>query len=327
MDFNSVIGQNEVKGSLKRALSEDRVGHAYIFSGPAGIGKKTVAHIFAGLLLCEDPVDGAACGKCRACLLFKNGSNPDYRRINPEEASIGVDMIREIQGDVAIKPMYSRRKVYIIEDAVKMTDQAQNCLLKTFEEPPPYVVVILLTTNYESLLETIRSRAQRLNFRRYTHEQVCQAVAENCNRGPGIVELAANYSDGNIGMALELACSDEFTQLRDRIFSLMAGAANGKADDTLEFTEFLEENKDSMELILDIILLYYRDLLVMCETGRENMLINSDKKDMICNNARLYCSRRVINSISAVEAARRALKQNANCQLAVDDMLIRLRED
>lgn len=327
MDFNSVIGQTEVKGILKRAMSEERVGHAYIFSGPAGIGKKTIARIFAGLLLCEDPHDGATCGKCKACLLYQSGSNPDCHIINTEEASIGVDLIREIQADVAIKPMYSRRKVYVIEDAVKMTDQAQNCLLKTFEEPPSYVVVILLTTNYESLLETIRSRAQRLNFRRYTYEQVCQAVTENCNSGSDIVELAAGYSDGNIGMALELAGSAEFARLRDLIFSRLAGVAKGKIDDVLEFTKLLEEYKDSTELLLDIMLLYYRDLLVMCETGNENMLINSDKKDMICNNARMYFGQRVIDSISAVEAARRALKQNANYQLVIDDLLIRLRED
>jgi len=327
MDFNSVIGQNEVIGSLKRSLSEDRVGHAYIFSGPAGIGKKTIAQLFAGLLLCENPQDGVTCGKCTACLLFKNGSNPDYHRINTEEASIGVDLIREIQGDVAIKPMYSKRKVYVIEDTVKMTDQAQNCLLKTFEEPPAYVVVILLSTNYEMLLETIRSRAQRLNFRRYTYEQVCRAVSESYGGGSNIIELAAGYSDGNIGMALELAGSGEFTLLRDRIFDLLAGVAKGQMDDVLEFTTFMEENKDSTDLVLDIMLLYYRDLLVMCETGNENMLINSDKKDMICNNARMYCSRRVIDNIAAVEAVRRALKQNANYQLAIDNMLIKLRED
>ena len=326
MDFNSIIGQNEVKNSLKKSLSEDRVGHAYIFSGPAGMGKKTIAHIFAGLLLCENPQDGAACGRCTPCLLFNNGSNPDYHRINPEEASIGVDLIREIQGDVAIKPMYSKRKVYVIEDSVKMTEQAQNCLLKTFEEPPSYVVVILLTTNYEMLLETIRSRAQRLNFRRYTYEQVCQAVTES-GGGGSIVELAAGYSDGNIGMALELVGSGEFTLLRSRIFDLLAGVAKGKFDAVLEFTAFMEENKDSTDLILDIMLLYYRDLLVMCETGNEKMLINSDKKDMICNNARMYCSRRVIDNTTAVEAARRALKQNANYQLVIDNMLIKLRED
>ena len=327
MDFSSIIGQKEVTGSLTRLLSENRIGHAYIFTGPAGIGKKTIAHLFAGLLLCENPEAGSSCGKCSACLLYKNGSNPDYHRINTEEASIGVDRIREIQGDVAIKPLYSKRKVYVIEDAAKMTDQAQNCLLKTFEEPPAYVVVILLAVNYDMLLETIRSRAQRINFRKYTYEQVCQAVAERYGREYNRLELAASYSDGNIGIALELAGDREFTLIRDRAFELLAGVAKGKMDDVLEFTAFMEENKDSTDLLLDIILLYYRDLLVVCETGNENMLINSDKKDIIFNNARMYRSRRIIDNIAAIEAVRRALKQNANYQLGIDNMLIKLRED
>ena len=327
MNFNSIIGQSEVTDSLKRSLSENRVGHAYIFTGSAGMGKKTIAQLFAGLLLCENPQSGSTCGKCTACLLYENGSNPDYHRINTEDASIGVDRIRDIQGDVSIKPMYSKRKVYVIEDAVKMTDQAQNCLLKTFEEPPSYVVVILLATNYEMLLETIRSRAQRLNFRKYTYEQVCQALAEKYGMRSTLLELAAGYSDGNIGMALELAGSGEFTILRERIFELLPGVAKGRMDEVLEFTAFMEENRDSIDLLLDIMLLYYRDLLLVCETGNGNVLINSDKKDMIFINARMYCSRRIIDNIAAIEAVRRAIKQNANYQLAIDNLLIKLRED
>ena len=327
MDFSSIIGQKEVIGSLKKALSEERIGHAYIFTGPAGIGKKTIARIFAGLLLCENPGREAACGKCAACRLYENGSNPDYHAINTEDASIGVDLIRKVQGDVNIKPIYSKRKVYVIEDAGKMTDQAQNCLLKTFEEPPAYVVVILLAANYEMLLETIRSRAQRINFRKYTYEQVCQAATERYGGSSAMTELAAGYADGNIGMALELAGNREFIMLRDRIFEKLAGVARGRMNDVLDFTSFMDENKDSTELIFDIMLLYYRDLLVVLETGNQNMLINSDKKDIIFNNARIYCSRRVIDDIAAIEAARRALKQNANYQLVIDNMLIRLRED
>ncbi len=340
MDFSGIIGQKQVVGSLKRALAESRIPHAYIFTGPAGIGKKTVAHLFAGLLLCENPQSGATCGVCRGCLLYENGSNPDYRRINTEEASIGVDVIRGIQGDVSIRPMYSGRKVYVIEEAGKMTDQAQNCLLKTFEEPPPYVVVILLAENYEMLLETIRSRAQRLNFTKYSYEQVCQALAEKVGRGsahvgehltksttsPGSLELAAGYSDGNIGLALELAASGEFTLLREKTLEHLAGVAKGRMEDILEFTAFMEENKDSSELLLGTLLLYYRDLLVVCETGNEKMLINSDKKDIIFNNARMYRSSRLLDNITAIEATRRALKQNANYQLAIDNMLIKLRE-
>lgn len=327
MDFNGITGQKEVVESLKRSLAEDRVGHAYIFTGPAGMGKKTIAHLFAGLLMCDHPVLGKTCGKCPSCLMFEKGSNPDFRRIHSDELSIGVDLIREIQSDVAIRPMYSKRKVYIVEDAVKMTDQAQNCLLKTFEEPPHYVVVILLTTNYEKLLETIRSRAQHLHFRRYTRDQVRKAVEDVYSKEQGMAELAADYSDGNIGLALELAGSGEFSQLRNGIFALLPGIAKGKLRDILDFTTLVEENRDSIGLILDVMLLYYRDLLVLCETGNEKLLINSDKKDMILNNVRTHCSRRVIGNIGAIEAVRRAIKQNANVQLAIDNMMIKLREE
>jgi len=327
MDFSGIIGQKEVVASLERALSENRVGHAYIFTGPAGMGKKTIAHLFAGLLLCNDSKDGKTCGKCVPCQLFENGSNPDFHRINTEENSIGVDMIRDVQGDVAIKPMYSKRKVYIVEDAAKMTEQAQNCLLKTFEGPPEYVVIILLTANYEALLETVRSRAQHLHFRKYTHDQVRQALASTVGDDHEAAELAIDYSDGNIGLALEIAGSGDFSRLRDQVLSMLPGVEKGKTGSILEFTALMEENRDSAGLLLDIMLLYYRDLLIMCETGNENMLINSDKKDMILNNAQTRASRGIVGKIDALEAARRALKQNANMQLAVDNLLISLRED
>lgn len=327
MDFSGIIGQQEIIGNLKRQLVEDRVGHAYIFSGPAGMGKKTIAHIFAGILLCENPQAGAMCGRCKACMLFENESNPDFHTIAiQEELSIGVDRIREIQSDVAIRPMYSKRKVYIVEDAVKMTDQAQSCLLKTFEEPPHYVVVILLADNYEKLLETIRSRAQHLQFKRYTHAQVSQALTERLGSENALIELAADYCDGNIGTALELAGSSDFSRLRNRLFELLPGIAKGRTQEILDYTAFLEDERDNADLLLDIMQLYYRDLLVMCETGNENMLINSDKRVMIKNNARTCCGSGLVSDIEAIGEVRRALKQNANYQLAIDNMLIKLRE-
>lgn len=327
MDFGGIIGQREIIDSLERLLSDNRIGHAYIFSGPAGMGKKTIAHIFAGLLLCNEPHFGATCGKCVACVLFGKGSNPDFYRVSTEESSIGVDCIRDIQRDIAIKPVYSDRKVYIIEDAIKMTDQAQNCLLKIFEEPPRYAVIILLTVNYEALFETVRSRAQHFQLKKYSYEQVCQSLTDKFKRNDSLIRLAADYSDGNIGAALELVGSEDFFRLRDRTLSLLPGVAMGKAKDVLDFAAFMEGNKDGASLLLDIMLLYYRDLLVAYETGDKNMLINSDKRDIILNNARMYGSHRVVEDIEAIEYARRAIKKNANYQLVIDNLLIKLRGD
>ncbi|MGI6667981.1 MAG: ATP-binding protein [Acetivibrionales bacterium] len=326
MNFNGIIGQHEVVESLKRSLSEDRIGHAYIFSGPAGIGKKTISRVFAAFLLCENPGQAAVCGECKACLLFRNGTNPDFYRINTEEAAVGVDLIRRIQDDSVLKPIYSRRKIYIIENAEKMTDQAQNCLLKTFEEPQRYVVVILLTTNYEALFETVRSRAVHYHFRKYSREQVSRAIRESTRKDGEAIKLYADYSDGNIGMALKLARSGDFSLLRDSITALLPGVEKGSVDDILEFAGLFEKNRDRIGLLLDIIQLYYRDVLVLSETGNANILINSDKKDMIMDSARRHRSRSIAEKIEAVEAFRRALKLNANYQLAMDNLLFRLRE-
>jgi len=327
MNFHNIIGQEEVIGMLRKAVSEDRVGHAYIFTGPAGIGKRTIAHEFAGLLLCAQPGEQGACGKCLPCLMYKKDSNPDYMKIKTEEASIGVDAIREVQADVVIKPRYSSRKVYVIEDADKMTDQAQNCLLKTFEEPPGYVVVILTASNYERLLDTIKSRARRINFKRYTDEQVLKAVTEKLGYTPEQARIAVEYSDGNIGTALELCGSEKFKALRDNVFEIAWKAACGKTDSIMQLVSLFEENKDRADLILDIMLHYFRDILVMLETGNENMLINSDKRDIIISNARGYRSRRVIECIRACEETRRALKSYANFTFAIDNLLNKFRED
>ncbi len=327
MNFSDMIGQKELIESLVNALNHDRVGHACIFSGPAGIGKKTAAAIFAGMLLCEAPTPVDRCGRCQACRLFDSGSNPDFRAVRTDGASIGVDEIRDIQGDVAIKPMYSRRKVYIIEEADKMTVQAQNCLLKTLEEPPSYVVIILTASNYEALLETIRSRSQRSSFKKYTQAQVRQAVADKFGPAARGVDFAVAYADGVIGTALQLVGTEEFLALREKTLEIAGRLKKPGLSAVFGIYGFFEENKEDIDIILDILSLYYRDMLVAKKTGNENILINSDKKDIIFNNAREYPAQRLVAGIEQIEAARRAIKQNANYQLAVEHMLIKLQED
>lgn len=327
MNFDDITGQKEVTGGLLNSLLRDRVGHAYIFNGPAGIGKRTVAGIFAGLLLCTDIHEGKACGICQACLLYGSGSNPDFRRTWLEDASIGVDEIREIQGDVIVRPMYSKRKVYIIENADKMTVQAQNCLLKTLEEPPSYVVIILTVSNYEAMLETIRSRSLRLSFKKYTYEQVRQIVRSRCVNGIAGMDFITGYADGVPGIALELAGSEEFIHLREKTIGILSKIHEASLSEVFGLSSFFEENRDSVDLVFEIMLMYYRDLLVARETGNENMLINSDKKDIIFINSKACKPQKLLADIDQICAARRALKQNAGYQLVIDNMLIKLQED
>ncbi|HHW47797.1 MAG TPA: DNA polymerase III subunit delta' [Clostridiaceae bacterium] len=327
MDFSDIVGQKEIVESLKNKIASGRVGHAYIFSGPKGIGKKTMARIFAGLLLCEEGSGGRRCGKCMPCRLFDSGSNPDFREINPADASIKIDDIRDMQSDIIIRPLYSDRKVYLIVDADRMTEQAQNCLLKTLEEPPSYAVIILTSSNNDALLETILSRAANYSFRKNTPEEVKEFLKSKNIHGNKPVDFIVSYADGIIGTAVELADSDEFTTIREKTIDLVIKLSDSKLASIFNIYKFFDENKSNIETILNIMVLFYRDLIIAKKEQFGHILINSDKKDIILDNARRFSLRKLLDNIEAVETAHKNLKQNANYQLTIEVMLMKIQEE
>lgn len=327
MNFESIIGQTEIISGLRNSILNDRIGHAYIFTGPRGIGKKTVARIFAGLLLCKETNAFEPCGHCPSCRLQEVGSNPDYREIDTDGASIGVDDIRSIQGDIVVRPLYSGRKVYLILDAERMTAQAQNCLLKTLEEPPGYAVIILTAANYDALLETIRSRGIRYNFKKNSPEEVRSFLESKYGKNLKELDFISSYSDGIIGTALELADSDEFVRLRERTLDIVLKLVKCGPEVCFEVYDFFEENKAGINLILDIMMLFYRDLLMVKKAAKQNILINSDKKDIIFNNASNFSPHKLVRNIDLIEMTRRNVKQNINYQLSMEVLLMKLRED
>jgi len=323
--FDDIAGQKEIISSISSQLAGGEVGHAYVFTGPEGIGKRTMARIFSSSLLCSERNGSDACGRCKSCRLFDSGSNPDYKVIEPEGNSISIDEIREMQGDIIIRPLYSDKKVYVIIDADKMTVQAQNCLLKTLEEPPEYAVIIMTTANYHALLETIRSRAQRYSFKKNTPDEIRSVLTARF--GPDIpdMDFYVSYCDGIIGTAVKLAESGEFKRLRDETISLAIKLSRSQLSDALDAYGFFESNKDSISHILDILLLIYRDLMIAVQTGNQKLLINSDKKDIIFNNIHNFTTHKLAENIEAVETARSQLKYNANFQLAMEVMLMKLQ--
>lgn len=326
MKFNDIMGQKKVVESLKKAVEKKRIGHAYIFSGQSGIGKTTVAKLFAALLLCTRPFDGESCKACRACKLFTNGSNPDFFMIEPDNNSIKIEQIRDMQDEIIVKPMYSKRKVYIIEKAETMTVQAQNCLLKTLEEPPPFAVIILTTGNVYYLKETIRSRSIKYNFKKNSINEIKTFLKQKYNYRNENIDFIASYADGTIGKALKLAGSNEFNVLRESVIETINNLKAYRLLDVFEIYKFFESNRENINVILDIMTLYYRDLLIVKKTNSNDMLINADKKDIILNGAEKYSVRKLVNNIQIIESARRNIKFNANYQLAIEVMLIKIQE-
>nr|WP_010681088.1 DNA polymerase III subunit delta' C-terminal domain-containing protein [Acetivibrio cellulolyticus] len=327
MNFSDIIGQNEVVSSLKAVLRDDSARHAYIFSGPEGIGKRMVARIFASTLLCSGRNSVERCENCQPCHLFSSGNNPDFYVVEAEGASISVDDIRRMQQDICIRPMYSGKKVYLIAEADKMTVQAQNCILKTLEEPPGYAVIILTTSNSNSLLETIRSRSIIYNFRKNTDEEVKSCILKKELKELEGIDFIVSYADGVPGKALTLIESEDFRLNRDKAIEVILKLKNSELICIFDIYDFFEENKDNVDSILDIMLLFYRDLLIAKKSGNENILINSDKKDIILKNVDGFKIGKLIGNIAAIEEARRNIKQNANYQLVIEVMLMKLQEE
>ncbi len=337
--FAGIVGQKHVTDSLKRILSSGKVTHAYVFSGPSGIGKRTSANAFACALLCENPGENGSCGNCRACMLLSGEGCLDLSVIKGDGKSIGIDEIRDMQSDLLKRPLYSSRKVCIICSGEKLTTEAQNCLLKTLENPPEYAVIIITTANYDALLPTIKSRTVRFNFSRNTREEVERIIAKEFGRNnadgtqnstpnsmPNIKFLAA-FADGAAGLALRLAKSEYMLEAREAIFDMVVNLRRERVGSIMEYYHIFEESKDEINDVFHILRLIYRDFMNMSVGVPESRLINTDKKDIILNNAAKFTAYEMLKNIEIIDIAERELKANANFETVIKVMLMKLMEE
>ncbi len=318
-----MLGHRKILASLQETIKKDNVGHAYIFEGPDGVGRRETALSFAAMLMCER--EHLACGECKSCQLFSEGSNPDFQEIYSAEKSISVDDIRNVLKGLVIRPLYSKYKIIIINDADSMTVQAQNALLKSLEEPPSYVVFILTVQSGAAVTPTVRSRCQRVLFNRLVKEEIMAVLEARHGRRKPEWDFIVSYSDGVIGTALELVESPEYLELRDEVLHIVNRLIKEKDGDVFKIYELFEKNNDKIDFILRIMLLFFRDIIIYNQTANYNILINSDKKDMIIDNAGLKLTG-LLKCINAVWSAKRGLEYNANFQLAIEVMLMKIKD-
>lgn len=321
MEINKLIGQKFLTTQLKKIINDGRVGHAYAFSGSQGIGKRTFALAFAKDLLCIG-TKGETC-RCLSCRTFEEGTNPDFFEVKTEKQSIGVESIRDMQADAANRPTYGSRKVYFIDNAERMTPQAQNCLLKTLEEPPEYVVILLSTKSFEAMLPTIQSRTVNLRLNLYSDDEMKKILTSLCTISEDKMEFILKFSGGIPGDAMHMIEEGTVRDLRRQIFSLLEKPDEFSSQETIR--KALIDNRGELTTVLNILLSIYRDCLMVLE-GLENRLINSDKKDMIRNVAETFSKRKLMDKVASLERLRQNFKYNINYPLGIDVLMMEIQE-
>ncbi|WP_024622416.1 ATP-binding protein [Metaclostridioides mangenotii] len=308
MYFDNIIGQSFAKKYLKSSINNDKLNSAYMFDGIDGIGKKKMAYELAKILLeIEHPEN-----------------SPDYIDVFPNGNSVKVDQIRKLQSDIIIKP-HNKYKIYILNNAEKMTVEAQNALLKTLEEPPQYAIIILVTNNKEALLNTIKSRCDIVKFNSIPHNEMIGYLVQN-----GIEEkkstLLTSFSRGSLERALDLANSTEFTDMRDDVQKYIKVLFDKNTVDILELPNDIDKYKSKIIDLLDIIIDYFRDIVLLKERVDRDMLINIDKINFLESISIKITYSQVSRIIGIIEEAKKKSRSNCNFNINMQVMFLNIYE-
>ena len=290
---NNIIGNTEVKEYLEKIVNSNNVLHSYLFLGTEGIGKKEIAKEFAKKILCSTKEEECT---CKSCLCFDSNNHPDLYVIDYDNQSIKIDEIRTLTEKVIEKPIISEKKVYIINNAETMTKEAQNCLLKTLEEPPEFVVIILISSNDNLILNTIKSRCMTIKFNNIDDDLIKKYIEENLEYGE-LSDTLLSYINGSIGKAIKLKdIKDKYTEIENYL----------KKVTSLDIVDFLYYGKTiyDKENINDIL-----NYIIVC--------LYSNSKDNV----------NYIYAIEHVNKCSLRLKANSNFDLCIDNMLMGIWEE
>jgi len=309
--FENILGNELIKQSMAASVALNRVSHAYIISGAAGSGKKLLAYSFAKAILCKNkfpslegrtPKAEVVCGVCRSCKTADSGNNPDLVFIAPQKASLGIDEVREsIIENLAVLPYEADKRVYIINDAHKLTPAAQNAMLLTLEDGPEFAVFLLLADSLGNFLPTMLSRCIQ-----YKTRPLDEGVISSYLEGAGLgisrdtAKVAAGFAHGSLGRALALATDEDFTALRAMTLDLAQRLEGMDVAEVFAAAKGLEQHKEQINDVLDILKMYYRDVLVLQE--------NVEK---------------TINKIHAIDDIKEKLKSNCNFLLCMEILLLK----
>lgn len=326
--FSDIIGQEQLKEHLQNSISMNKVSHAYILNGERGSGKEFIAKVFSAALQCEkggiEP-----CMECHSCKQALNGNQPDIIFVSHEKPNtISVEDIRaQINNDIVIKPYSSPRKIYIINEGEKMTVQAQNALLKTLEEPPEYAVILILTSNVDTLLPTILSRCVVLNMKPVSDDKIKKFLMEELEIPDYKANICVAFARGNIGKAKMLASSEDFDKVKEEAVTLVKYINDMEIGEIVKAIKKISEYKFDVTDYLDILMAWYRDVLLFKATKDANSLIFKDELQSIRKTADRSTYEGIEIIVKALQQAKRRLDANVNFDLTMELLLLTIQEN
>ncbi len=308
MLFDDIIGQKFAKKYMINSLRNDKIGHAYIFEGIEGVGKSFFAKELAKELLGS-----------------KNLYNStDFYEIKPEGNSIKISQIRQLQSDIVIKP-HSNYKIYLIDESEKLTVQSQNALLKTLEEPPSYAIIILICSNKESILDTIKSRCEKIKFYPISNDDMKKFCMIN-----GISESSLNFiysfAKGSIKRALDISNSEKFISMRDDAEKYIEILTEKDLSSYIDLIDDIEKYKDDIMLFLEIFTSYFKDIMIFVEGLGDENLINVDKDIFIENISKRISSYDLVKIIGIIDYVINNLKSNCNFSINMQVLFLNIYE-
>ncbi len=323
MKLKDFTGQKIAVDLMERALTEDRLNHAYLFYGPEESGKLTFSLIVAKALNCLVG-SGEACGSCISCKKVDKGIHPDVSVIAPEGKNIKIEQIRQLKNLSSFRPNEGEKKVYILKDAQNLSLPAANSLLGILEEPPSYFVFILLVPQLSLLPETVVSRCLCIPFSRVSRREVYEFLRmQEFSFSDEQLWTAAHLAEGSIGRAVRILNSDNWNHHRKKAFEWWKGFLNSSEKDLFSYAEELSLEENLLDF-LNFIESYYRDCLIYQAVGEKELILNIDYLEEI-KEIKISPSRALIKKIEELERFKRKMYIPLNKKLALEAMLIKMK--
>lgn len=324
MPFSDIVGHQKQLEALKRSLAGDRLHHAYLFLGPEGVGKRTVAFSLAAAIHCPHRQHDS-CGQCGTCLSIRDGNHPDVRALGPEtgKREISIQQMRDLQRQLEFRPFSGKKKVAIIDPAHLMNYHAQNALLKTLEDPPGNTLLILIANSTGTLLSTLLSRCLRLYFTFMSVRQVADILVRHKGLPGEKAEVLAAFTGGSLGEALTCDARELLDQRRKwigRFSSLSQGDYRG----VMALAEEMAGDREKSLRFLRCIEGWYRDILIHQVTGPAGEIRNTDMVEKIHEVASLYSLDHTLSVLSRIARVIGKLQRNYNRRLVLEDFLIKV---